>query len=322
MTRSLVIDSEQPDTERELTAACRQPFPPAPTTHTWKDPALARSADDDLPSRLAAADAALLADARAKVLKAEERLDRRRRLDRRWRVSQTVGALALLVMFSGTAATWHASRFAIGDLACGVVVVLALAAMTYDLATNRGFPSRRRLEADLSAELDKLHGVAAATYPSIEHRRRLYRQEVADIIDQFQHESRKYRRIHNSLQSLIMVGATATTTVASLNTATDVSWQNVTTVAISFAITLAATFTGYYKFRERSYFLRETADAIEEHANALALGIGEYKELNENDALKAFTSNVEALRNEQRRRQQQLDQPNQVAPAPAGQAPE
>ncbi|WP_307659341.1 hypothetical protein [Streptomyces sp. V1I1] len=27
-------------------------------------------------------------------------------------------------------------------------------------------------------------------------------------------------------------------------------------------------FTGYYKFRERSYFLQQTADAIEEEANA------------------------------------------------------
>jgi hypothetical protein len=164
--------------------------------------------------------------------------------------------------------------------------------------------------------------VAASTYPSTEHRRRLYRQEVADVIDQFQRESRKYRRIHNSLQSLIMVGATSTTTIASLNTADDLTWQNVLTIAISFAITLAATFTGYYKFRERSYFLRETADAIEEQANALALGVGEYTDLNEKDALKHFTGVVESLRGDQRRRQQQLDQPNQVAAAPAGQASE
>jgi hypothetical protein len=164
--------------------------------------------------------------------------------------------------------------------------------------------------------------VAASTYPSTGHRRRLYRQEVADVIEQFQRESRKYRRIHNSLQSLIMVGATSTTTIASLNTANDLTWQNVLTIAISFAITLAATFTGYYKFRERSYFLRETADAIEEQANALALGVGEYTDLAEDAALKHFTGIVESLRGEQRRRQQQLDQPNQVAAAPAGQAAE
>jgi hypothetical protein len=194
--------------------------------------------------------------------------------------------------------------------------------MAYELAANRGLDSRRTLEATVAAEQEKVYGVAASTYPSTEHRRRLYRQEVADVIEQYQRESRKYRRIHNSLQSLIMVGATSTTTIASLNTADDLTWQNVLTIAISFAITLAATFTGYYKFRERSYFLRETADAIEEQANALALGVGAYADCSETDALKHFTATVESLRSEQRRRQQQLDQPNQATPVPAGQNPD
>jgi hypothetical protein len=180
-----VIDSEHAVTDRELSNVVRE-------------------ADDDLQSRLASADAALLADARARLLAAEERLARRRRFDRRWRARQCVGALALAVMFSGTAATWHASRFAVGDLACGALLVLALGVMAYDLATNRNLASRRALEAEVSAEQEKVYGVAASTYPSTEHRRRLYRQEVADVIEQFQRESRKYRRIHNGLQSLIM----------------------------------------------------------------------------------------------------------------------
>ncbi|WP_203233617.1 hypothetical protein [Streptomyces niveus] len=85
------------------------------------------------------------------------------------------------------------------------------------------------------------------------------------------------------------------------------------------AITLAAMFTGYYKFRERSYFLQQTADAIEEEANAVRLGIYPYREFDDDreaEALKLFTQCVEDHRNEQRRRQQQLDQPSdQTAPA-------
>ncbi|WP_327425768.1 MULTISPECIES: SLATT domain-containing protein [unclassified Streptomyces] len=88
---------------------------------------------------------------------------------------------------------------------------------------------------------------------------------------------------------------------------------------ISFAITVVAMFTGYYKFRERSYFLQQTADAIEEEVNAVRLGIGPYSEYGpgrEDEALKLFTQRVEDHRNEQRRRQQQLDQPaDQTAPA-------
>jgi hypothetical protein len=40
-------------------------------------------------------------------------------------------------------------------------------------------------------------------------------------------------------------------------------------------------FTGYYKFRERSYFHQQTADAIEREANAVPLGIGPYSEFGE-----------------------------------------
>ncbi|MET9663568.1 hypothetical protein [Streptomyces sp. NPDC006510] len=81
---------------------------------------------------------------------------------------------------------------------------------------------------------------------------------------------------------------------------------------------MAAMFTGYYKFRERSYFLQQTADAIEE---AVRLGIGPYSEYGpgrEDEALKLFTQRVEDHRNEQRRRQQQLDQPADQS-APTGQ---
>ncbi|MGW1374500.1 hypothetical protein ACWD6P_09530 [Streptomyces sp. NPDC002446] len=51
-----------------------------------------------------------------------------------------------------------------------------------------------------------------------------------------------------------------------LDTGKELTWQSVTLTGISFAITVAATFTGYYKFRERSYFLQQTADAIEQEA--------------------------------------------------------
>ncbi|MBD0734269.1 hypothetical protein BGM09_15475 [Streptomyces sp. CBMA29] len=99
----------------------------------------------------------------------------------------------------------------------------------------------------------------------------------------------------------------------------DWDWQTLSVVVLGFSVTLASAFTGYYKYRERSYFLRQTADAIEEELNAVTLGIGEYSqygESQEDEALAKFTQRVEALRNEQRRREQQLDQPaDQAAPA-------
>ncbi|MFF4105435.1 DUF4231 domain-containing protein [Streptomyces sp. NPDC001903] len=151
---------------------------------------------------------------------------------------------------------------------------------------------------------------------SLREQRGLYREELVEVIEGYQAESRKYRRVHNSLQSLIMVGSTTITTVAALD-AKEWDWQTITVIALGFCVTLASTFTGYYKYRERSYFLQQTADAIEEEANAIALGVGEYSLFGEDEqdqALAKFTQRVEALRNEQRRRQQQLDQPAEHVP--------
>lgn len=151
----------------------------------------------------------------------------------------------------------------------------------------------------------------------------MYREDTAEVIAQYGRESRHYRRVHNSLQSLIMIGSTAVTTIAALSQQ-DWNWQTLSVVVLGFSITLASAFTGYYKYRERSYFLRQTADAIEEELNAVMLGIGDYSQFTEEqegEALAKFTQRVEALRNEQRRREQQLDQPAEqagpVAPPPA-----
>ncbi|MFJ4321181.1 hypothetical protein ACIP46_38805 [Streptomyces lavendulae] len=74
---------------------------------------------------------------------------------------------------------------------------------------------------------------------------------------------------------------------------------------------------------QAQYFLHQTADAIEEEANAVRLGIGAYSEYGrgqEGEALKLFTQRVEQHRNEQRRRQQQLGQPADQA-VPSSQPP-
>ncbi|MEU3434199.1 DUF4231 domain-containing protein [Streptomyces sp. NPDC006863] len=181
--------------------------------------------------------------------------------------------------------------------------------------------------AKLEDELEVLHlaerVINTAHPPSLMLRRNVYREDVASLVEQYQADSRRYRSIHNRLQTLVMVGSASTTTIAALDTGKELTWQSVTLTAISFAITVAAMFTGYYKFRERSYFLQQTADAIEEEANAVRLGIGPYSEYGpgqEDEALKKFTQRVEEHRNEQRRRQQQLDQPADQA-TPSSQPP-
>ncbi len=183
---------------------------------------------------------------------------------------------------------------------------------------NRYGYSRAELRDNLSTEREVLRRRSLQVHPPLTERRSMYREDTVEVIAQYGRESRHYRRVHNTLQSLIIIGSTAITTIAALNQQ-EWNWQTLSLVILGFSVTLASAFTGYYKYRERSYFLRQTADAIEEELNAVMLGIGDYSQFTEEqegEALAKFTQRVETLRGEQRRREQQLDQPaEQVAPA-------
>ncbi|MFE3995189.1 SLATT domain-containing protein [Streptomyces goshikiensis] len=299
---------------------------------------MARDFDDDAPRRIGDANELVLARQRDAderiyvvttnlVIDAQEKLARRRRLDRIWRAGAAVSWLSLLTAVIGTGiAAWTTgdpARFVLGDLVCGSLLLMSLLALVGVHFAGRGLPTLQRLEAQLVSAQESLWKQKVKSNPDVDERRKLYREEVTTAIEQYQADSRKYRTIHNGLQTLIMIGSASTTTIAALDTGKELTWQSVTLTAISFAITVAAMFTGYYKFRERSYFLQQTADAIEEEANAVRLGIGAYSEYGpgqEGEALKKFTQRVEEHRNEQRRRQQQLDQPADQA-TPSSQPP-
>ncbi|MCX5318034.1 DUF4231 domain-containing protein [Streptomyces sp. NBC_00154] len=299
---------------------------------------MARDFDDDAPRRIGDANELVLARQRDAderiyvvttnlVIDAQEKLARRRRLDRIWRAGAAVSWLSLLTAVIGTGTAWlttgDPARFVLGDLICGSLLLMSLLALVGVHFAGRNLPTLQRLEAQLAAAQESLWQQKVDRRPDLHDQRSLYREEVATAIEKYQNDSRKYRRIHNSLQTLIMIGSASTTTIAALDTGKELTWQSVTLTGISFAITVAAMFTGYYKFRERSYFLHQTADAIEQEANAVTLGIGPYSEFGEAreaEALKLFTHRVEEHRNEQRRRQQQLDQPADQA-TPSSQPP-
>jgi hypothetical protein len=81
---------------------------------------------------------------------------------------------------------------------------------------------------------------------------------------------------------------------------------------ISILVTISAGFTGYFKYRERSFNLQQTADNIEQEYTAVNLTIGPYKGKSPQEALVLFAERVEALKVEQRKREQQLEQPPDV----------
>ncbi|GGP93274.1 SLATT domain-containing protein [Streptomyces melanogenes] len=255
----------------------------------------------------------------------ERKLARARSVVRVRRIAFTIAGLVFAVGISWTALNWRTpSRIVLltPGILCALVSGLCIAVALVDTRLRKPEPLAT-LEDDL-ALLRLTERVMNATHPpSLMLRRNIYREDVASLVEQYETDSLRYRRTHNRLQTLIMIGSASTTTIAALDTGKELTWQSVSVTGISFAITVAAMFTGYYKFRERSYFLQQTADAIQEEANAVRLGIGAYSEYGpgqEGEALKLFTERVEQHRNEQRRRQQQLDQPADQS-APSSQPP-
>ncbi|MEW1753477.1 DUF4231 domain-containing protein [Streptomyces angustmyceticus] len=297
---------------------------------------MSRESEDDAPRRRAVADEALSAAERqlqkneqlevhrlrALVRTWEHDLADRNALVRRHRIAVALAVTTVLVSTYWITTHWGlpAEALKVG-IPCAVVLFASLSVAVFTTLRLRRMHRREAIEDGLATNRDALRFLTALAHPSLNERRSLYRADVASLIEQYQNDSRKYRRVHNSLQSLVMVGSALSTLVAGLETGKELTWQSVTLVAISVSITLASTFTGYYKYRERSYFLQQTADSVEEEANGYALGVGPYGNFEtgqEDQALALFTKRVEDLRNEQRRRQQQLDQPAEQA-VPNGQ---
>ncbi|MFE4337236.1 hypothetical protein ACFRQM_50410, partial [Streptomyces sp. NPDC056831] len=77
--------------------------------------------------------------------------------------------------------------------------------------------SGAELQDRLETNRASLRRASALAPVALHGRRGLYREDVAEVIEQYQVESRKYRRAHNSLQFLVMVGSTTITTIAALD---------------------------------------------------------------------------------------------------------
>jgi Protein of unknown function (DUF4231) len=104
-----------------------------------------------------------------------------------------------------------------------------------------------------------------------------YKEEIPNTITRYRKDSNGYRRTANIFQMVIIVGsvlATSATSAVGFGFGDIFKWI---APAISISVAIAAGFTGYFKFRERSFNLQQTADTIEQEYVAVGLGIGYYK---------------------------------------------
>ncbi|AXE86585.1 hypothetical protein C1703_16400 [Streptomyces sp. Go-475] len=230
----------------------------------------------------------------------------------------------LLILFVGNIVTWGHIDLARVNVAC-IPILIALLILCVIVRANStsidfwdgplqdeweaGHAAEKKIDLELALERKRL-SAASIDLPT-DTRRHIYRETVPVTIEQYRSDGLRYRRIHNFFQSIIIVGSLATSTAASLaDTPAPYKWI---TVGTSFSVGLAAGFTGYFKFRERSFYLQQTSDSIEEEYDAVNLKVGRYKSSADDEAaLLEFTERVEILKNDQRKRQQQLDQPTET----------
>jgi ABC-type multidrug transport system fused ATPase/permease subunit len=137
--------------------------------------------------------------------------------------------------------------------------------------------------------------------------RRRYRDEISSFIEEYRADANHNRRTANNLQSIIILGSLITTSATSA--VGQAWWIRWTAVLLSLLVAGSAGIAGFFKFRERAMNQRQTADAIEHEYNAAELGIKRYKGMERDQALAELAETVELLREEQRKREQQLEQP-------------
>jgi Protein of unknown function (DUF4231) len=148
----------------------------------------------------------------------------------------------------------------------------------------------------------------------------MYHSDTLSKIDEYRDEALRYRKIHNRFQTIIIIGAlmvTAITTAAA-------QFRNIEWLAVfvSFFVGISAGMTGYFKFRERSMNLQRAADDLDRECKAVELGIMVYRPIkDEGDRLAEFAERAERIKEDQRNREQQLEQPPETRMNPAQPTP-
>lgn len=182
------------------------------------------------------------------------------------------------------------------------------------LLANSG---RRRLD-EIELELDQLRDTRKSLYTiadvPIETRRSAYKEDARMDVNHYREESNKYRRVNNVLQGVLIVGSLGA--AAASGASGDIPSLRWVILAITFGIGVASGFMGYFKYKERSFYLQQTADAIEYEIEAVEIGVGRYKHIQDHrESLEEFAAEVHRLRSEQKKREQNLEQPPDLSNA-------
>jgi len=194
----------------------------------------------------------------------------------------------------------------------GLVILLFLAALLGRLWMGK---RRELVEKNAALRLTLLERQTAAARLPLDSPSglRIYREASLDTMEQYRRGAARNRRVHNLFQVVIITGSIVTSTVTAMNEGGNLALK-LSATFLSALVGIAAGITGYFKFRERGYNLQSTADEIEKHYNASQFMLDDYagpdedNPRSEEDRLRMFARFVERLKEEQRKRELQLEQ--------------
>jgi hypothetical protein len=209
-------------------------------------------------------------------------------------------------------------RLSLGSL--GLIDVAALLIASGVVTTGlRALSGRREALGDLRVSLAQLREAerdARSRMPtgSMTPLLWIYHSDVLTTIEGYRTSARGYRRIHNRFQTMIIIGSLLMTAISTA--ALKYGSLEWVAVVVSFSVGVSAGMTGYFKFRERSMNLQQAADDLEQEYKAVELGIRIYRKLgSQEDRLVEFAERAEQIKDEQRKREQQLEQPPEARAA-------
>jgi hypothetical protein len=176
---------------------------------------------------------------------------------------------------------------------------------------NRIRNSEGDLELEVSQIREERKQLLADASIDISIRRTAYKEDAYSDIDSLRSESKRYRSVNNTLQGIVIIGSLAATGAAGI--AAQFSIVRWALLGMTFLVGISSGFMGYFKYKERSFYLQQTADAIEQEWEAVEVGVGRYKRFTtEAERLEEFVEEVHRLKSEQKKRQQNLEQPPEL----------
>jgi hypothetical protein len=265
------------------------------------------------------------------ILELSQRLILLQEIIQRYRRARRFKATMLVLTFvllAAAAVLWYTAPQPVRISLPSGVLVLALAALAaWTVALRRPLLSTRELEfleftkrdastlADLELNMALLRE-RRRSHPglaSVDHKTQ-YQDDIYYYVEELRSRGVRSRKANNTTQIITIVGSLAATGLGGL--AISIDSLALISPIITFIVGTASGVAAIYKFKDRSFYAQQTANAIDQEVDAYNLRIGRYKpsgtSAGEGVRLQAILlEEVHRLRTEQENREQNLDQPTQ-----------